>query len=289
MATSWAWWSGLISLAGLNTSLLLTTLSKTPHEGSGDGGYRRTMRLLAFPFFFQTTWRCMFPCDYTSRSAFFDTPLSSALGERLLAAVGEACFGAQLAVATSHIATEVLESTPASRPASLKVLSLVRSLAWFIVPLDLIGQLCATTGTITQNQLYFLFESFCWIGIFATAWACGVPLCVLRPRLNGPHGSDAKLFVRLLCTAAPLALSYQIFGYTVDCWHRYETDNANGAIYQPLGGAAAWDALVRRVPTREWSVWQVEWLWMSLYFSFGTWASIWLMRAPRLDIKSHRS
>ena len=40
------------------------------------------------------------------------------------------------------------------------------------------------------------------------------------------------------------------------------------------------DSFLVRYPTRDWSAWEDEWMWMSIYFNLGCWSSIMLMLAP---------
>ena len=64
-------------------------------------------------------------------------------------------------------------------------------------------------------------------------------------------------------------------------WSRWRGDTAGGARYLAFAEGIR-DAATRWVVTMRIEDWRWEMLWMSLYFSFGVWISVSLVRAPYL-------
>merc|ERR1712070_824782 len=95
MNVFWLWRYALLLLAMVNITLLLIVLN----FGSWDGAYPRMMKLLGVPYVFQTSWRCFLPSEYVYRKTATDFAINSVLVARLLAAVGEFCYGLQIALA----------------------------------------------------------------------------------------------------------------------------------------------------------------------------------------------
>ena len=70
--------------------------------------------------------------------------------------------------------------------------------------------------------------------------------------------------------------------FTIDVpmyFGRWRTDTAAGTRYLPLAEGIR-DAATRWIVTLRIEDWRWEMLWMSLYFSFGVWISVSLIRAP---------
>ena len=62
-------------------------------------------------------------------------------------------------------------------------------------------------------------------------------------------------------------------------WARWRADEAQGRDY--LSIAAGWVDVRRWTVSRRWEDWKNEVPWMSLYFTFGVWSSLWLAYASR--------
>ena len=79
-----------------------------------------------------------------------------------------------------------------------------------------------------------------------------------------------------------MGLGYVFYMFLVDVpmyWTRWVQDNASGRIYLDVFQGVA-DTSSRWTVTHEWSAWQGEVIWMSLYFSVAVWLSISLMHLP---------
>jgi len=218
--------------------------------------YRESMNMLALPYVFQTTWRCIFISEYPNRRTISDSHLNSVLVARLLAAIGEFCFGVQLVLGLQALTTA--QQTPG--PALLS-----------IVVLDGLGQCCATYGTIAGSYFPFVMESIAWTIMFGIILALTLTSTV------------ASREVTLLISAATAAaMLYMVVSYCPMCWRQWQEEEramAKKEVSKPLR-SKAWEALTLRVPTEDWSVWKHEVGWQSLYFSVGTWASLCLMSIP---------
>jgi hypothetical protein len=70
-----------------------------------------------------------------------------------------------------------------------------------------------------------------------------------------------------------------IFVYDVPMyWSRWLGDQANGRRYSGIADGMV-DVCRRWTVSYRWEDWRNEIPWMSLYFSFGVWSSIWLVYA----------
>ena len=100
-------------------------------------------------------------------------------------------------------------------------------------------------------------------------------LAVVRPSLKG----SIRAFVG---QAIWIIAGYFVFLATIDVpmyFNRWRGDTAAGARYFSLGDGFR-DAATRWIVTMRLEDWRWEMLWMSLYFSFGVWISVSLIRAP---------
>ena len=79
-----------------------------------------------------------------------------------------------------------------------------------------------------------------------------------------------------------ITTAYLVFLMAIDVpmyFTRWQADTTTGRAYLSIG-AGLRDAATRWVVTHRWEDWKWEMLWMSLYFSFGVWISVSLVRAP---------
>jgi hypothetical protein len=257
------WHTFFIALAVLNTSLYVG-LARLPPDPLGNDAYHNIARILAFPYVFQTSWRCIFISEYPNRRTIFDHPLNSVLLARLMAAVGEVCFGAQLALGLFVVCS----------PASVLPYTWVLYLAICMVIFDGIGQCCATYGTIMGSHFPFFVEGLLWTSIFFIALLLACTSILATPLYN--YDINALFLWMVLALTLP-GITYLIFGYCPLCWDAWK--KAAPAVPSTFS-AKFWEALTYRSPTHDWNVWQHEVTWQTLYFSIGTWSSLGLMAIP---------
>eukprot|EP00421_Protoceratium_reticulatum_P020797 CAMPEP_0168382374 /NCGR_PEP_ID=MMETSP0228-20121227/13362_1 /TAXON_ID=133427 /ORGANISM="Protoceratium reticulatum, Strain CCCM 535 (=CCMP 1889)" /LENGTH=264 /DNA_ID=CAMNT_0008395507 /DNA_START=55 /DNA_END=846 /DNA_ORIENTATION=+ len=211
--------------------------------------YKAVMQCLALPYVFQTSWRCVLLSEYPNRRTYYDHPLNSVLVARLLAAVGEFCFGAQLAMAlyTVCVSSSVLPQ------------AVVTGSALCIVALDGIGQGCATYATIQGSSFPFFIEGLMWSGIFAIS----LVLASTSVFAMAAIGTWRSVFLLLVIALTIPGLVYMAVGYCPLCWEAWRKETMkqrHGSLIQETVHVdtfrgKAWEALTVRAPTREWSVW----------------------------------
>jgi hypothetical protein len=127
-------------------------------------------------------------------------------------------------------------------------------------------------AVITTNYIGNTMEDSTW-GVVAILIIVG--LAMARPRLQG----SLRAFVG---QAIWITAGYVVFMYTIDVpmyFGRWRSDTAAGSHYLPIAEGIR-DAATHWVVTFRIEDWRWEMLWMSLYFSFGVWISVALVRAP---------
>ena len=251
MNLAWTWWCVMVGVAAVNVTACMYVRRIHAH---------RIVYRLGLPFVLQCTYRCVFPCDYPSRRTFFDSPLNSVLLQRLMAAVGETCFGLQIAWAFWI----VLDNSNAIGFRRDVVLLSCSSLVVF----DVIGQHCATYGTVWGELWPFYAEAICWEFVFISGMIASYALIDSSTR----HANT----LRLSFAAFSLSLWYQMRIYTPECYQRWHSKVVEQAV-EANGSRLRidpFDAWFRREPSREWDSWRMDALWMTPYFSLGAWASL---------------
>lgn len=284
---SWMWWFFLVCAAVVNLTLYARQVRQRAVDDE-QARRRRMMARLALPYVFQIAWRSALPSEYPTRRTFFDMPANSAMLARMLAAIGETCFAAELATAISWVSIdmevyfETGKEGTSTQSLNAPLHMAGRGASKLMVLLVVVGQCCATTGTATRNQFWFLMEGILWSVLFTITTLVGGFLWAESRRINMIAESSGYVFLRSLCIGSALALSYMSLGYCPMCYGSWRADEAAKASYYSLGEGFR-DAFVNRVPSRAWAgVWEFEWLWMTLYFVFGGWSSTWLVRAPEI-------
>lgn len=278
------WRACLLALACVNVVLYISLVFHDdaschssylePAKGAmSQGTYKNIMQLLALPYVFQTSWRCIFISEYPNRKTIMDHPLNSVLVARLLAAVGEFCFGLQLALGLYSVCLTA---------STLQAVTIYGCLLCIIV-FDGIGQCCATYGTIVGSNFPFFLEGLLWSGIF------GISLALASTSVAGtPYSSYHGVFLWSVIALSIPGLFYMVCGYCPLCWEAWRqevVEQASPALLknrkeQQSFRSKAWEALAFRVPTTEWRVWAHECTWQTLYFSIGTWSSLGLIAFP---------
>jgi len=283
------WRIALLLLAVTNVSIYLAivfgntvaTCSNPPNEPTERidklscwDAYPAVMKLLALPYVFQTTWRCVFISEYPTRSTVTNHPLNSVLVARILAAFGEFSYGVQLALGLYTCCIRAHPTYPA----------LVITAVFCIIILDGVGQCFATYGTIMGSNMPFFFEGLVWVGIFSIGLGlAGVSIASVA--LSSVRG----LFLCLVIALMTPAQLYMLLGYCPLCWDAWRREAVAAGSERLLKPRnqhefpfrkKAWEALTVRVHTQDWIVWRHECTWQTLYFSIGTWSSLGLAALP---------
>jgi hypothetical protein len=143
-----------------------------------------------------------------------------------------------------------------------------RAVSFAIVPLILLAEASSWYAVLTTRQRAHAVENSLW-GLSAALAVAGI--LAVGPHRLGP------LYPWMI--AGGVAYVAFIFVYDVPMyWARWLVDQAKGRRYLSIGEGTA---EVRRYWTvsYRWQDWRDEVLWMTLYFTFGVWSSIWLVYA----------
>ena len=222
--------------------------------------FQRWQLLLSAVFVLGCGFRSLFPRADVQRLGLIDSWLSSVLVGRSVATAAELCFMAQWAILLYHVARDV-----GSR--------LAMTLAWLIVPLISIAEVCSWHATLTTCYLGNVLEESIW-----TLSALLLVLGCLRVATRCAAARRPFLIATMM-----LGIVYVLFMATVDVpmyVSRWQADEATGRAYLTLA-AGMEDAWSRRVVSFAWEVWRAEIPWMTLYFSVCVWWSLALVHAPR--------
>ncbi len=200
-------------------------------------------------------FRSFLPVIDIPRLVLVDSRLSSVLVGRSVATVAELSFAAQWALVLHRVAS--WSPSPLAEAASMAV-----------VPLIALAEGCSWYAVLTTGQRAHAAENSLW-GLSAALVVAGVlaigpqPIAALyRPVIAGGAAYVAFIFV------------YDVPMY----WSRWRADQAGGHEYSSIADGMV-DIRRRWTVSYRWQDWRNEVPWMSLYFTFGVWSSIWLVCA----------
>jgi hypothetical protein len=259
-----AWWWGFLTLvSGANIAAWFALYYALHNEAPVALGRSdvEPMLLLCAAYVFGCAFRSVLPRADVQRICLFDTWLSSVFVGRSVATVAEVCFAAQWMIILSRLGTMAGAET-------------TLNIAWVIVPLIVIAEVCSWYAVLTTNYLGNAIENSIWAVAFLVV---GIGLCRLLPEFNGP--------VRLALVIAIIGIvGYLAFLVTVDVpmyLSRWRAGHPNGKLFGLLEGLR--DVTTRWVVTHDITHWKGEIAWMSLYFSAAVWASLALCAFYSLD------
>jgi len=257
------WWGFLTLVSGANIAAWFV-LYRTLHSEAPVTLARsdvEPMLLLCAAYVFGCAFRSVLPRADVQRICLFDTWLSSVVVGRSVATVAEVCFAAQWMIILSRL------GTMAGAETTLNV-------AWVIVPLIVVAEICSWYAVLTTNYLGNAIENSIWAVAF---FIIGIGLGRLVPEFNGP--------VRLALIIAIVGIvGYLAFLVTVDVpmyLSRWRAGHPHGKLLGLLEGLR--DVSTRWVVTHDITHWEGEIAWMSLYFSAAVWASLALCAFYSLD------
>jgi len=255
------WWLALIGVSLVNICAWILAGVLPVRRAVNDPALatRRRQLLLSAPFVFGCAFRSIFPRADVQRICVLDSWLSAVAVGRTVAMIAEVSFAAQCALLLRVLAVE------AGKPVAVGI-------SRAIVPLIVMAETFSWYAVITTNYLGNTMEESTW-GLVAMLLIAG--LAMARPRLKGSMRAFAGQAV-WICAA------YVVFMFTIDVpmyFGRWRSDTAAGSHYLTFAEGFR-DAATRWVVTMRLEDWRWEMLWMSLYFSFGVWISVSLIRAP---------
>lgn len=200
-------------------------------------------------------FRSILPVIDIPRIVLIDSRLSSVLVGRSVATVAELCFAAQWALMLH-------------RAASLAASPLVQAVSWALLPLIVLAEGCSWYAVLTTEQRAHALEN--------SLWGLAAALVVAGMLVVGPRPVATPYSAVIAGGAAYVAF---IFVYDVPMyWSRWLSDQASGRKYSSIAAGIV-DVCRRWRVSYRWEDWRSEVPWMSLYFTFGVWSSIWLVYA----------
>jgi hypothetical protein len=256
-----AWWIALSAISVINICAWVLAGVLSVRRGGADPAQpiRRRQLMLSAPFVFGCAFRSVFPRADVQRIVVVDSWLSSVAVGRTVAMIAEVCFAAQCAL--------FLRQAGAAGQSSGAV-----AISRVIVPLIVMAETFSWYAVVTTNYIGNTIEESTWT---LSAMLMIVGMVLSRPRAVGALRT-------FLGQAIWITAAYWVFLVTIDVpmyFSRWRADTAAKRVYLSIGEGFR-DAATRWVVTRRWEDWRWEMLWMSLYFSFGVWISVALVRAP---------
>jgi hypothetical protein len=257
-----AWWTLLCVVSVVNVwgwSLSAAALARRQVAEPVVHRFRCRQLLLSAIYVLGCGFRSILPRVDVQRIGLFDSWASSILVGRTVATVAEVCFMVQWALLLYLLA----------RHQGARV---SMSLAWLLVPLIVVAEMCSWYAVLTTCFLGHAIEESIWAFCVALLVVCCIPLW---PRCRPG-------FRPFLAVGMALGVVYVAFMCTVDIpmyVSRWLADEAAGRQYLTL--SQGWhDVGARWIVTFDWEEWRMEIPWMSLYFSVGVWSSIALVHVP---------
>jgi hypothetical protein len=243
----------------------LTAVAVTrEHAVYGAGGAAWYVQpLLSAVYVAGCAFRSFLPVIDIPRIVLVDSRLSSVLVGRSVATVAELCFAAQWALMLH-------------RTGMLGANSFVQAVSLTIVPLIVLAEGCSWYAVLTTGQRAHALEN--------SLWGLSAALAVASMLVIGPHRLAALYAPMIVGGAVYVAF---IFLYDVPMyWSRWLVDQAKGRKYLSVPDGLV-DVCRRWTVSYRWDDWRNEVPWMSLYFTFGVWSSIWLVYASRAFERSN--
>jgi hypothetical protein len=258
-----AWWhTSLRAIAVLNVALWSLAavavvrahaLIRVESDAAND-----MQLLLCAAYVSGCAFRSVLPVVDVPRLVLVDSRLSSVLIGRSVATVAELCFAAQWALILHRIA--FLSGSPFGHAVSLAMIPLIvlaEGFSWYAV--------------LTTRQRAHAIEN--------SIWGLSAVLAVAAMLVIGPHRLAALYPPMIACCVGGAVYVAFIFVFDVPMyWSRWLADEARGGKYLSLADGLV-DVCRRWSVSYRWEDWKDEVPWMSLYFTFGVWSSIWLVYA----------
>ena len=239
----------------VNTALWVLAATAVSRDHASGGAEAITQLLLSGGYVAGCVYRCLLPVIDIPRFVLVDSRLSSVLVGRSVATVAELCFAAQWALLLHDLA-------------GTGHYPFAHTVSFAIVPLILLAEASSWYAVLTTRQRAHAIENSLW-GLSAALAVAGI--LVVGPQRLGP-------FYPMMIAGGVAYVAF-IFVYDVPMyWSRWLVDQASGRRYLRIGEGAA-DVRKRWAVSYRWEDWRDEVLWMSLYFTFGVWSSIWLVYA----------
>lgn len=265
--TGWAWWGVMLSVSVLNLLLLAVVhfrSRKKPADASQQPTQeRRLLHAAAVVFTFVCAYRSVLPRIDVERVCWLDTPLNWIIFGRLAATFAEVAWAMQMGLVLRRLAICLFNQ----QCLSVHGKNLACAAGILVIAFACIAECWSWTNLITENNIFAVVEQGLWSAIFL-ATGMGMALLV-------PFWRDAPRSYRLFAILAILMgaeQAWEAFGLYLS---RFQADQAAHKQYQGFSDGLKMLAGCATV-TQDIQAWSGDFPWMTGYFSFGVWSSIWL-------------
>ncbi|GMH88334.1 hypothetical protein TL16_g11128 [Triparma laevis f. inornata] len=281
MDTPTAIWYGLLCLiTALNIVFTYKTYKnqKWSTTNTSTYAYQSNLFYLSLPFIFECGYRSVLPRVDIPRLCFFDCWPNMILFGRLSAFIGEWCWMLQISLVLQKVLEELQTINPKS--SSCDSVGVAARIAKLIPYMCLLAECFGTTGPVTSNNLWCIFEASTWTTMYILTTFCAY---TLRSNLSNLPESNSTVsrFANVLMIAGFIYIPYMVFINIPLYVQRYQEDTANGVTYLTFEQGLP-DIAACHSASQVWEDWKDDAGWMVGYFGPAVWSSIWLMNAPTL-------
>jgi len=242
-------------------------------------GYQSNLFYLSLPFIFECGYRSVLPRVDIPRLCFFDWWPNMVLFGRLSAFVGEWCWMLQISLVLQKVLGE-LQTIKGKSDSCCSSIAAAARIARLIPYICLLAECFGTTGPVTSNNLWCIFEACTWTTMYVLTTYCAI---VLRRGLKAISSSNdtVKRFANVLMIAGLVYIPYMLLINIPLYVKRWHEDEENGVSYLTFEKGLP-DIAECHETSHRWEDWKDDAGWMIGYFSLAVWSSIWLMNAPTL-------
>lgn len=144
----------------------------------------------------------------------------------------------------------------------------------------LVAECFGTTGPVTTNNYWCIFEACTWTTMFTITTICAV---IIRRGLKdiGDVNKNVTRLVNLLLVTGILYVPYMILINIPLYIQRWKEDEADGATYFSFSEGLP-DIAECHGASGKWNDWKEDAGWMVGYYGPAVWTSIWLVNAPSI-------
>ncbi len=251
-----SWWRVLCGVAFVNVAAWIA-VSRLGPSADRYGAWQLSLSAV---YVLVCAYRSVLPRVDLERLVVFDTRLSSIAIGRTAATVAEICFGLQLGLFVHQLGANA-------------GLVWVQDVAWVVPAFVACAQVFCWHSILTLNHATQAVESSLWA--CGASWMAGL-LAVVALEAGGATRVIAGVGIAGAAVFVGYVLAVDVPMYV----RRYRVGRATGVEYLDLARGAR-DAWRRRVPSRAWSRWKDDALWLTPYFSAGVWISLAFVFVPR--------
>lgn len=241
------------------------------------------MKILAAFYVIGCGLRTILPRIDVERVCFIDSWLSCTFIGRCFATVAELSFMLQLCITLHQLAGDIGKRAP---NASQNVISRIQAFSIIAFLANICAQCFCWLGVTTTKQVWHVFEESIWASTIFIMTICSFILIKYFKTIQIlPNeielAKNCNTYLKASLFGGPIYVLYMLLVDIPMYYRRFVADELRGAHYFTfLEGVE--DAKTCKIVTQEFTTWKEDMSWITLYFSVAVWASIWLIRSPRL-------